>query len=214
MGKRINVLAGGPKEKWPDDIFEQNGDWIGADRGAYHLLKAGLPMVAAVGDFDSLDEGENVELHDYLKDDQIKVYPPKKDYTDTQIALLAAFKHGATDIVLYGATGGRLDHELSNLTIPTQDEFKHLAGHLSIVDNQNTITYLDVEHQVVNKQPGYKYLGFMPLGIVDNFKIIDALYPLTLSVNSGKMYSSNEFVGELVHTDFDCGIVLVTQSNG
>ena len=31
---QINILAGAPTELWPDDLFQEPGLWIGADRGA------------------------------------------------------------------------------------------------------------------------------------------------------------------------------------
>ncbi|CAK1226568.1 Thiamine pyrophosphokinase (ThiN) [Fructobacillus fructosus] len=209
---RINVLAGGPKENRPDDLFQQPGEWVGADRGAYFLMEAGIHPLFAVGDFDSLSEKERLELADYQRNRGFESYPARKDYTDTALAVQYAMKAGADEIVLYGATGGRLDHELSNLTIPLLPGFAGLVGRFSIVDAQNTITYVDHSHKAVKRLPGHHYLGFMPLGIVDNFSIIDAEYPLTLKENSGIMYSSNEFVGELVHVSIERGIVLATQS--
>ncbi|MBS9334490.1 thiamine diphosphokinase [Fructobacillus sp. M1-13] len=215
---RINILAGGPKENWPADLFKKPGDWVGADRGALFLMEAGIEPLFAVGDFDSVSDDERQRLIAYQKEREMTIYPAHKDYTDTALAVRYAMAAGADDIVLYGATGGRLDHELSNLTIPLldsflpQDGFSSLVGRFSIVDCRNTISYLDAEHNVVEKLPGHHYLGFMPLGIVDNFSILDAEYPLTIKENSGIMYSSNEFIGELVHVSIDRGIVLVTQS--
>ncbi|MBS9337620.1 thiamine diphosphokinase [Fructobacillus parabroussonetiae] len=209
---RINVLAGGPRENWPEKMFEEPGQWIGADRGAFFLMEEGIEPLLAVGDFDSVSEEEKGRLRCFQEERQFAVYPPAKDDTDTELAIRFAMQQGADEIVLYGATGGRLDHELSNLTIPLRADFHHLVGSLRVVDRQNQVTYLDANHQVVKKLPGHHYLGFMPLGILDNFEILDAEYPLTLSVNSGRMYSSNEFIGELVHVSIGSGIVLVIQS--
>lgn len=209
---RINVLAGGPRENWPTNLFNQPGEWVGADRGAYLLMEAGIHPLFAVGDFDSLSDTERKRLHEYQKSRDFSAYPAKKDYTDTALAVQYAMEAGADEIVLYGATGGRLDHELSNLTLPVLPGFESLVGIFSIVDNRNVIRYLNPKHSSVKRLPGHHYLGFMPLGIVDNFRILDAEYPLTLKENSGKMYESNEFVGELVHVSIDRGVVLVTQS--
>lgn len=209
---RINILAGGPKDNWPDNLFQEPGQWIGADRGGFYLMQEGIEPLLSVGDFDSLNSAEKKELESYQADRDFRVYPPKKDYTDTELAVSYALDQGADEIMLYGATGGRLDHELSNLSIPLHEDFPGLPGHFWIVDCQNTVGYLDPEHEVVKRLPGHHCLGFMPLGIVDNFKIIDAEYPLTLRETSGRMYSSNEFVNELVHVSIDRGIVLYTQS--
>lgn len=44
-------------------------------------------------------------------------YPKAKDYTDTQMVLEWILSEGASEITILGATGGRLDHFLSNLNI-------------------------------------------------------------------------------------------------
>ena len=43
------------------------------------------------------------------------VYPPEKDDTDTQLALRLAHNDRADEIVVWGGTGDRIDHTLSNL---------------------------------------------------------------------------------------------------
>ena len=51
---RIALFAGG-------DLTEANRDFdlfVGVDRGAFYLLKQGLPLDLAVGDFDSVSDEE------------------------------------------------------------------------------------------------------------------------------------------------------------
>lgn len=209
---QVNILAGGGAELWPTDIFDQPGVWIGADRGAWRLLKAGVNFQLAVGDFDSLNPQEYQFLKEHFQQENIKQVPTVKDFTDTQLALQTAMNFDCDLIKVYGATGGRVDHLLSNLWIINEPVFQPIVEKVHFVDCQNDISYLQPGYKTIQHIPGMKYLGFMPLGLVDNLHIIDAKYTLTSAVNWPKMWSSNEFVDELVHVSFDSGIIMVTQT--
>ncbi|GAP00079.1 thiamine diphosphokinase [Fructobacillus ficulneus] len=209
---RVNILAGGPTEFWPDDLFDQPGTWLGADRGAWYLKEAGIEFDLAVGDFDSLSTAEFADLTAHLTDTDVRRFPPEKDFTDTQLAIKTAADLGADEIKVYGATGGRLDHLLANLTFPAMPGFAEIAERVELVDQQNSVTYLLPGEKAVRQISGMKYLGFMPLGIVDNLKILDAKYTLTQPKSRAIMWSSNEFINELVHLSFETGIIVVTQS--
>ena len=81
---------------------------ICADSGYAHAKKMHITPDVVLGDFDS-----------YKKDDvicdDIKVYPMKKDFTDSEIAADYAIKNGADEILFLASTGGRLDHTLANI---------------------------------------------------------------------------------------------------
>lgn len=82
---------------------------IAADAGLKHLEKAGVKPDCIIGDFDSLGknpEGENVT-----------VLKPEKDITDMHAAVNKGIEMGFDSFVLYGATGGRLDHTLANIQL-------------------------------------------------------------------------------------------------
>jgi len=51
---------------------------------------------------------------------QIERYPVAKDQTDLELAIEAGLKVGASEILLLGALGGRLDQTLANLLILAQ----------------------------------------------------------------------------------------------
>ena len=55
------ICAGGPREQLYDLTAlasRQDIVYIGADRGAFYLLQAGLKPTAILGDFDSLNDEE------------------------------------------------------------------------------------------------------------------------------------------------------------
>lgn len=209
---QINILAGAPTELWPDDLFQEPGLWIGADRGAWRLYERGLPMMMAVGDFDSLTDTELATLQAHLQANEIMHVQAEKDETDTELALLYAQRQQPDQIKVFGATGGRVDHLLSNLWLMANPVFDAIVEKTQFIDRLNVVSYVQPGEKEVYQIPGTKYLGFMPLNDVKDFQIIDAKYPLSLTDNVAKMWSSNEFKADIVHISFKTGIVMVTQS--
>ncbi|MGO3589958.1 thiamine diphosphokinase [Leuconostoc falkenbergense] len=209
---QINILAGGPVDLWPKNLFNEPGVWIGADRGAWYLYQHRVAMMLAVGDFDSLTSMEFEALQEHITAENIVHVRAEKDETDTELAIMFAQKQLVSRIKVFGATGGRLDHLLSNLWLMADPKFDDVVEKLEIIDQTNSVTFLKAGHHSVLKQKNSHYLGFMPINDVKNFKIIDAKYPLTLTENKYKMWSSNEFLNDRVHVSFDTGIIMVTQS--
>ncbi len=80
---------------------------IAADGGYAHLLAAGVTPDMAVGDFDSLGSVPNHP--------NIVKHPPRKDDTDTVLAVKIALDMGFNDITVLGGLGGRLDHSMANI---------------------------------------------------------------------------------------------------
>lgn len=114
---RAIVVAGGDRDldavpaAWADALV------IGADSGVDFALALGLHIDVAVGDMDSVSaaglqraeaSGARVERH-----------PAEKDKTDLELALDAAVGAGATDALVIGVGGGRLDHLLANVLLLT-----------------------------------------------------------------------------------------------
>ena len=89
---------------------------VAADGGARLAAGLGLRVDAWVGDGDSVDP----EALDELRRAGVRIrrFPPDKDSSDTELALVEALGAGATDVTILGALGGpRLDHELANLAL-------------------------------------------------------------------------------------------------
>lgn len=84
-----------------------------ADGGANYAYQLGLLPAMIVGDMDSILP----EVRQYYTDREIpmKKFPRRKDFTDTQLVLTNACEMGASEILLLGTLGNRLDHTLSNL---------------------------------------------------------------------------------------------------
>ncbi len=88
---------------------------IGVDGGTRHCQALGLQPAAIIGDLDSLSE---TQLADYLAAGVvIERHSPIKDQTDLELAIEFAIRQGASEVLLLGALGGRLDQMLANVLI-------------------------------------------------------------------------------------------------
>lgn len=88
---------------------------IGADGGCRIALRLGLRLDYAIGDFDSLAEADLQQLQTLGV--HLRRYPAQKDETDLELALQLAISLNASEIVVLGALGGRLDHAMANLML-------------------------------------------------------------------------------------------------
>lgn len=82
---------------------------IAADGGYPLACKVFGKPDLAVGDFDSLGH--------IPTDVPIIKHPAEKDDTDLSLAAEAAIARGATELYIYAALGGRLDHTVANLQL-------------------------------------------------------------------------------------------------
>jgi thiamine pyrophosphokinase len=84
---------------------------IAVDGGAELCASAGVMPDLAVGDFDSAAPGTLGALRDAGV--EVVTFPAEKDATDLELALATARSRGATEVLIAGAVGGRLDHMLA-----------------------------------------------------------------------------------------------------
>ena len=108
---------------------------VAADGGLRHLLAAGMSPGVVVGDFDSAPN-ELVQLA-RQRGAEIIQYPVAKDKTDLELALDLAVERGAHEVVVIGAIGGRIDHQLGNVLLLASPAFASVA--VRIVDRAGAI---------------------------------------------------------------------------
>lgn len=193
----IRILAGGTKINYPEN-FEQilqktkKDFWVGVDYGALYLINQGAKIDVAVGDFDSISSKELVKVQKNVS--KIIKVSPIKDYTDTEIALLEVLKKDKTeDIIVYGATGGRIDHLMANLFFILKPEFKELIGRTKIIDFKNEIKFLKPGKNLIKYDTDKKYISYVTLGNVKKFTILNHKYNLeTRDELLPNAYVSNE----------------------
>jgi thiamine pyrophosphokinase len=110
---------------------------IAADGGLGHFRQMDRRPHAIVGDLDSVEPQALAELEAAGVD--VERHRPEKDKTDLELAIEYALAAGATEILLLGALGGRLDQTLANLLILAQREW---PAALSIVEENQIATVL------------------------------------------------------------------------
>lgn len=119
-----------------------------SDGGAGHAYRMNVVPNLMVGDFDSLDKN----IMKYYMDSGVKVlkFSSEKDSTDTQLAIDEAARLGADTIDLFGATGTRLDHTMSN--IYHLFYIRELGCRGNIIDEHNRIFLAEKENRLYGKK--------------------------------------------------------------
>lgn len=130
MCRSCVILAGGEIDIKTVSIPEKAAV-ICADRGYLAAKALGAEPVLVIGDFDSLGFVPCT--------DNVKIYPSEKDDTDTFLAVKEALKMGASEIAVYGALGGRLDHTLANIQLLKYILENQAEGVLIGTDNRITM---------------------------------------------------------------------------
>ena len=215
MSKCAIIVTGGVlEEELVLNVFDEAGEsWvIGVDRGVEFLYKHQIFPSYIVGDFDSLPE-EIVDYYRYETKVPIREYNPVKDASDTEIAIRLGITLGCSELIILGATGGRLDHLWANvqtLMIP----FK--AGvDAVILDAQNRIRLIGGETHLRKDEAYGKYFSVFPLGEeVHEFSIRGAKYPLhehTLTPYDS-LCVSNQIEEDEVVIDFTTGTVILMET--
>ena len=203
------IVSGGPTDRKFAAEFVKNRKY------PYVIaVDAGL----AVGDFDTfgLERMEELRKKEGWATD---VHKPEKDETDTDLAVRSALRAGFHTAHVLGATGGRLDHELSNIHL--MRAAKDAGLFMEIYDAKNRIFLLtpdDEEHSVFLKDRIYgKYVSFLPLtetvlGItLDGFKYL--LHNKDISIlEDPSLCVSNEIPGARAKITFRKGILICVES--
>src|SRR5699024_5085611 len=130
--------------------------WIGVEKGTLNILEHNETLDYALGDFDSVTESEK----QYIKARSLhfKQCPSEKDQTDLEIAIEKALSLQPKRIYLFGATGGRKDHELVNIQLLYTIV---CAGTEAImIDRYNWMTLTFPGEYTVFNDNAYPYISF------------------------------------------------------
>lgn len=207
MPKKIALLSGGCRSQVPED-FDL---YVGIDRACLWLLDQGLPLDLAIGDFDSVTAEELKQIRQQAS--RLIQAPIQKDDTDTELAVKTVLRqYPQAQLTIYGAFGGRLDHALSNIFLPSDPEIAPFMGQISLVDEQNVISYLPAGRHQIFPVERMAYVSFMTEATAP-LTITGAKYELTPgNYFQKKIYSSNEFSHQAIEVSLDEGYLIVIQS--
>jgi len=207
MKKVATIVCGSPFLTLPKTL---EGYVVGADKGALRLLEAGFNVDVAIGDFDSVTPAEYQYIAEKAK--HVVKLPVEKDVTDAEAAVVHVIDLGYTCVRLYGALGGRFDHQFGVVVLMLKYAKKGIE--MTAVDEKNKVLILSPGYHQI--QIEHTYFSLFALDqVVQNLTITGAKYPLAgydLAVDDS-MCVSNEAISDAVSIQFDAGYLLISMSS-
>lgn len=209
----IYIMLAGPSHLLPKDWSKHKDEyWIGVDKGALRLIENGITPQIAVGDFDSTSSNQFKLIEE--NSEKIEKLKIEKDYTDAEIALHEAVNLDSEGkIVVFGGTGGRIDHLLNLIYSPNHEALLPHAERIRLVDQDNVIRYFKPGDHTIQNLPGMSYVAFGAVTPVEGLTLLDFKYNLD-SYNRVEsfVYTSNEFTSDQGSFSFEKGLVIVIYS--
>ena len=193
-----------------DKIFDMV---IAVDGGLAAVKQLDISPDAIVGDFDTV-KGELLEEYSQIEGITFEQHQPEKDETDTELALRTAMEAGVSDMVILGATGGRLDHSIGNIHLLYACLQKGVKA--SIVDEKNRLYILDQGKTYRSSEIWGKYISFLPLTEeVHGITLKGFKYPLiNRDIRIGtSLCISNELEAETGTITFRDGVLICVESH-
>ena len=214
--KRCLIITGGKMDLSFAGSFlgqEKFDKVIAVDAGLEAAKALGLEPDMIVGDFDTV---RPKVLEYYRRKEHIvwDTHQPEKDETDTELALIKAQATGCTEVVILGATGGRIDHMLGNIHLLFPCLQKGIDAY--ILDSQNRVYLIDGEHTFKRDRLWGRYISFLPLTEeVKGITLTGFKYPLQeKDIEIGtSLCISNELVGEEGTITCGDGVLIVVESH-
>lgn len=148
---------------------------IGADGGAEHALRLGLPLSLVIGDMDSILPATLEKLA--REGVEIRPFPPEKNETDLELALLEAARRGLSSIRVIAALGDRLDQTLANIYLLGLPQLVGCDARL--VSGKQTMWLIAEGSHPIMGSPG-DTISLIPMGGSVTGVVTEGLsYPLT-----------------------------------
>jgi thiamine pyrophosphokinase len=190
---------------------------IAADKGMEAADRLGICPDWIIGDFDSADQTMLEESRQLEKEGKshLVLLNPIKDDTDSEAALHLAFRESEGEIDLFGGSGTRIDHLLSNLCMMKQGLEENRL--IFLIDRNNRIRLMDASHPVsiAKKDQFGTYVSLIPLsGPAEGVTLKGFYYPLENATLSGRdsLGTSNEIVESVGEIRIRSGVCAVIES--
>lgn len=209
MTHRVLIFASGTLKK--DYLREiKSGDFIiGVDGAALWLIQNKVHPDLAIGDFDTVSSAQYQIIR--TNSLQIKKFTPHKDYTDLELAVKHTLLLNPKEVIIFGATGTRLDHTLGNIAL--LEKFLKLNIPTRIIDAHNIIILAEKSLQI-KKSLRYPYFSILPY----TRKVIVTISGVKYNIENKEIQQgetigiSNEIVGKYCRIEVHSGIVIVIRS--
>jgi len=181
---------------------------ICADAGLRHARALGLRVDLLLGDFDSLEGAAVAEAREGGV--PILQVPVEKDKTDSHIALEEALRRGATEILVVGGSGSRLDHTLSNVLL-----LPECPVPVTMTDGKSIVRVLRNGQSLEVRRESGAYLSLVPLTReVTGVTVTGVYWPLTGAVLrwGESLGISNRVLEDVARVSAGEGVLLVIQA--
>lgn len=186
--KRCVIFAAMPVSAKLAAYYENADMILAADAGYLSVQKLGLTPTLLLGDYDSAPVPQSTV--------PVLRLPAEKDDTDTYFAAKKAMELGATEVVILGGLGGRLDHTLANLQTILYLQQNKISAILADETTQVRVL-LPGHHEIIAQENSY--LSLLPTeASATGVTLAQVQYPLTDATltNVWPVGVSNEFVAQ------------------
>lgn len=187
---RVIIIGNSPEKSFKKNYIEEENDYIiTCDNGIKELDPKKTDL--AIGDFDS---GGRILANKALKK---KTFAVKKDQTDLELALMEVENlQNVSEILIYDACGGRIDHYLINLKLIAKYQRKHECT-IKLIGEKEIIKYLEKgEHLIQNNN--YEYLSLINFNeAIVSLEGLEYNLSNYLLTKDNTMTSSNKFKEEI-----------------
>jgi thiamine pyrophosphokinase len=209
---RAVIVANGPMPRppFPRPVIRDEDLVICVDGGAGNALAMGLEPQVVIGDMDSIE----AELRKHLEGEGCLFveYPPRKDETDSELAVKYALSRGAIELILLAVLGGRIDHTLANVMLLAIPELEGIATRVLDGNQEVALVRDDV---LIDGRPG-DTISLLPLTADAVGVCTEGLeYPLrdsTLKFGAARGVS-NVLVGSQARVRVGEGLLLLIHSH-
>lgn len=148
---------------------------VAVDGASNDLLKMGVVPDCVIGDMDSIRS--EVYEHFLAKNIEMIEFLPKKDKTDTELAIDLMIERGYREVVMFGGFGNRADHTLGNIYMMYYAWQNGMD--LTLEDENNKLLLLSEGERTLNVPAGYT-VSFVSMGMLAEGITLEGFeYPLT-----------------------------------
>lgn len=208
----VIIVAGGNRElhhyRRLMSQSDENRFVIGVDEGADWLVRSGLQIDLAIGDFDSIDE----ERLSAIKNRGVptETFQAEKDQTDTELALMWALAKKPRKVTIYGGLGHRFDHTFANIHLLWRSHMSNIP--CEVIDPYNRVRLID---RPISMEGEFPYVSLIPFTQeVTGVTLTGFKYPLNNAVLRWGMTLgiSNQLIAAKGRIDLTEGVLLVIES--
>lgn len=193
------IICGGNVGRYIKNYIKPDDFVICADSGYDRAKEFGIVPDIVIGDMDSTKFGDIPE--------EKMLYPKRKDFTDSELAIMYAEEKGFDSLLLFGMIGTRLDHSLANIGMLSR------IKNAVIIDENNEIYFAEDEFYLSGKQGDI--ISILPF-CEDLFGVTTAGldYPLEKgTIQCGTSLGvSNEMTGDNCQIKIEKGKALIIRS--